>query len=261
MQNSADTTAAPRRIALVTGASRGLGRSMALHLAAAGVDVVGTYRERADEADVVARAVETRGGRALMLPLDVARSETFADFTATLAAALPARFGRPTLDYLVHNAGHALHAPVAETREADFDRIVAVHLKAPFFLTQHLLAHLADGGRILLVSTGLARFTLPGYAAYAAAKGGVEVLARYLAQELGARRVTVNVIAPGATATDFGGGAVRDVPVLNQQIARTVALGRVGAADDVGAAVTALLSDGLGWMNGARVDVSGGQNL
>ena len=256
------TDAAPtRRIALITGASRGLGRSMALHLAERGVDVVGTYRERADEADAVARAVEARGGRALMLPLDVARSDTFDDFAATLAAALPARFGRPAIDFLVHNAGHALHAPVADTREADFDRIVAVHLKAPFFLTQRLLARLADGGRILLVSTGLARFTLPGYAAYAAAKGGAEVLARYLAQELGARRITVNVIAPGATATDFGGGAVRDVPALNQQIARTVALGRVGEADDVGAAAAALLADGMGWMTGVRVEVSGGQSL
>ena len=249
------------RIALITGASRGLGRSMALHLADAGVDVVGTYRERADDARTLAREIEARGRRAAMLPLDVGRSVTFAAFAEALGGVLRDTFGRASFDYLVNNAGHALHAPLAETAEADFDAIVAVHLKGPFFLTQRLLPLMADGGRVLNVSSGLARFTYPGYAAYAAAKGAVEVLTRYMARELGGRGITANVVAPGAIATDFGGGAVRDVPEVNRQVAAAIALGRAGEADDVGAAVAALLSDGMRWVNGARVEVSGGQNL
>ena len=250
-----------RKIALITGASRGLGRSMALHLAAAGVDIVGTYRSATDEAAAVAHEVEARGRRAAVLPLDVGRSDTFAAFAAALAGTLRDAFGRPTFDFLVNNAGHGVHASVADTTEAQFDELIAVQLKGPFFLTQHLLPLIADGGRILNVSSGLARFTLPGYAAYAAAKGGVEVLTRYLARELGARRITANVIAPGAIATDFGGGVVRDVPDVNRQVAASIPLGRAGLPDDVGAAVAALLSDGMGWMNGVRVEVSGGQNL
>jgi NAD(P)-dependent dehydrogenase (short-subunit alcohol dehydrogenase family) len=249
------------KLALITGASRGLGRSMALHLAEAGVDVVGTYRERANEARAVAREVEARGRRAAMLPLDVGRSGTFAAFAEALGGVLRDTFGRRSFDYLVNNAGHALHAPLAETAEADFDAAVAVHLKGPFFLTQRLLPLMADGGRVLNVSSGLARFTYPGYAAYAAAKGAVEVLTRYMARELGGRGITANVVAPGAIATDFGGGAVRDVPEVNRQVAAAIALGRAGEADDVGAAVAALLSDGMRWVNGARVEVSGGQNL
>ena len=249
------------KIALITGASRGLGRSMALHLAAAGVDVVGTYRSNAGEADAVAREIEARGRRAVMLPLDVGRSGTFAAFADTVAGALRATFGRSTFDYLVNNAGHGVHAAVAETTEAQFDEVVAVHLKGPFFLTQRLLPLIADGGRILNVSSGLARFTMPGYGAYASAKGAVEVLTRYLAQELGPRGITVNVLAPGAIATDFGGGVVRDVAAVNQHVAAATALGRVGLPDDVGAAAAALLSGGMGWMNGVRVELSGGQQL
>ncbi|HEY7769287.1 SDR family NAD(P)-dependent oxidoreductase [Longimicrobium sp.] len=249
------------RIAVITGASRGLGRSMALHLAEAGVDVVGTYRQNRDEAEAVAREVESRGRRAAMLPLDVGRSDTFAAFAEVLAGTLRDRFGRGDFDFLVNNAGMGVHASVADTTEAQFDELLAVHLKGPFFLTQRLLPMMADGGRILNVSTGLARFALPGYAAYAAAKGGVEVLTRYLARELGPRGITANVIAPGAIATDFAGGAVRDVPEVNRHVASTIPLGRVGEADDIGAAAASLLSDGMRWMNGVRVEVSGGQNL
>ena len=249
------------KIALITGASRGLGRSMALHLAAQGVDVVGTYRSNADEAAAVARQVEAEGRRAAMLPLDVARSDTFAAFADALGAALRDTFGRDTFDFLVNNAGTGLAASVADTTEAQFDQMVAEHFKAPFFLTQRLLPLLADGGRVVNVSTGLARFTYPGRAAYAASKGAVEVLTRYLAQELGPRGITANVVAPGAIATDFGGGAVRDDEAVNRQVASHIPLGRVGQPDDVGAAVAALLSDGGRWINGARIEVSGGQSL
>ena len=249
------------KIAVITGASRGLGRSMALHLADSGVDVVGTYRVNREEADAVVREVESRGRRAAMLPLDVGRSDTFAAFADALGETLQGTFGRATFDFLVNNAGHGVHAGIAETTEAQFDELVAVHLKGPFFLTQRLLPLMEDGGRILNVSSGLARFTLPGHAAYAAAKGGVEVLTRYLARELGERRITANTVAPGAIATDFGGGMVRDNADVNRHIAASIPLGRAGLPDDVGAAVAALLSDGMGWMNGVRVEVSGGQSL
>ncbi|MBL0939342.1 MAG: SDR family oxidoreductase [Gemmatimonadaceae bacterium] len=249
------------RIALITGASRGLGRNMALRLATSGVHIIGTYRTRADEAQSLAQEIEALGVKAVMLPLDVSRSETFTDFVTQVGHALRDTFGATGFDYLVNNAGIGVHASVVETTERQFDELMAVHLKAPFFLTQRLLPLINRGGRVLNVSSGLARFTLPGYAAYAAAKGGVEVLTRYLARELGERQITVNVIAPGAIETDFGGGAVRDVPDLNRHIASTIPLGRVGLPDDVGAAVSALLSDNMAWMNGVRVEVSGGQLL
>jgi NAD(P)-dependent dehydrogenase (short-subunit alcohol dehydrogenase family) len=249
------------KIAVVTGASRGLGRSMALHLAAQSVDVIGTYRSSEAEAAEVARRIEACGRRAVMLQLDTGVSSSFPAFAAQLGAVLGETFGRRTFDYLVNNAGIGVHATIADTTESQFDELVAVHLKGPFLLTQRLLPLIADGGRILNVSTGLARFTLPGYAAYAAMKGGVEVFTRYLAKELGPRGITANVVAPGAIETDFAGGAVRDVPEVNRHIAATIPLGRVGLPDDVGAAVAALLSDAGRWINGQRIEVSGGQNL
>ena len=251
-----DTT----KIALVTGASRGLGRSIALHLAARGVDVIGTYRHNAAEAADVERRVATLGRRVAMLPLDAGRSDGLGAFAERVGDVLRERFGRDRFDWLVNNAGIGLHASIADTSEAQFDEILAVHFKGPFFLTQRLLPLVADGGRILNVSTGLARFTLPGYAAYASAKGAVEVFTRYLAKELGPRGITANVVAPGAIATDFSGGVVRDNADVNRHVASTIPLGRVGQPDDVGSAVAGLLCDG-GWINGQRIEVSGGQNL
>ncbi|WP_085317404.1 SDR family NAD(P)-dependent oxidoreductase [Derxia lacustris] len=249
------------KIALVTGGSRGLGRNAALALAAHGADVVVTYRSRADEADAVVRAIEALGRRALALPLDVADSASFAAFAAGLKTALADRFGRERFDWLLNNAGIGINATFAETTEAQFDELMKIQLKGPFFLTQALLPLIADGGRILNVSTGLTRFALPGFAAYAAMKGGVEVLTRYLARELGPRGIAVNTLAPGAIETDFGGGAVRDNPQMNAHIAAQTALGRVGLPDDIGGAVCALLSDDAGWINGQRVEASGGMFL
>jgi len=250
-----------RRIALITGASRGLGRSIALHLARQGTNIIGTYRTGRAGADAVAAEIGALGRTALMLPLDVADSATFAAFVATLRDGLRTSFGREQLDILVNNAGLGIHASFAETTEAQFDELVRTHVKGPFFLTQALLPLIADGGRILNVSTGLARFTLPGYAAYASAKGAVEVLTRYLAKELGGRGIRVNVIAPGAIASDFAGGAVRDNADLNRLVASTIPLGRVGLPDDIGQAAAAILSEGFAWANGTRIEVSGGQNL
>ena len=249
------------RTALITGASRGLGRSTALHLARAGVDVVGTYVAAKDAAESLVEEVRALGSRAVVLPLDVADSSSFPSFVERLQRALRDELGRDTVDVLVNNAGTGLHEPFATTTEQQFDEMVAVHLKAPFFLTQALLPVLADGGRIVNVSTGLVRITMPGSAAYAAAKGAVEVLTRYQAQELGSRGIRVNVVAPGAVATDFSGGTVRDDPRVGELIRGVTALGRLAEPDDIGAAVALLLHDGFGWASGAKIELTGGQRL
>ncbi|WP_437335458.1 SDR family NAD(P)-dependent oxidoreductase [Sorangium sp. So ce394] len=248
-------------VALVTGGSRGLGKSMALHLADRGVGVILTYRGGAAEAADVVKQIEAKGGKAAALALDVADTRGFGAFAETVKAELAGRFGRDRLDYLVNNAGIGVHASFAETTEEQFDALVNVHLKGTFFLTQKLLPLIADGGRILNVSSGLARFTFPGYAAYAAMKGGVEVLTRYMAKELGPRKISVNVLAPGAIETDFGGGAVRDNAELNKMIAAQTALGRVGLPDDIGGVVAVLLSPESHWITGQRIEASGGMML
>jgi len=246
-----------RKTALITGASRGLGRNAALKLAARGVDVVLTYRSQRAEADAVVAEIERLGARAAAMPLDVADSASFPAFAQALREVLQ-RWQRDRFDFLVNNAGVGVHAAYADTTEAQFDALMKVHLKGPFFLTQALLPLIAEGGRILNVSSGLARFAFPGYAAYAAMKGGVEVLTRYQAKELGARGIRVNTLAPGAIETDFGGGAVRDNAALNAQIASVTALGRVGLPDDIGGVVAALLVDDAGWINAQRIEASGG---
>lgn len=246
------------KIALVTGSSRGLGRNMAEHLARKGVDVVITYRSNKAEAEAVATQVRALGAQAVVLQFDVSDSASFAGFAAQLKATLKQQWQRENFDYLVNNAGIGIHASFAATTEAQFDELFRIHLKGPFFLTQALLPLIADGGRILNVSTGLARFCMPGFAAYAAMKGGVEVLTRYMAKELGSRGIAVNTIAPGAIETDFGGGMVRDTPQVNEYIASQTPLGRVGLPDDIGGAVAELLSEGSRWINGQRIEVSGG---
>ncbi|MGY4532230.1 NAD(P)-dependent dehydrogenase (short-subunit alcohol dehydrogenase family) [Pseudomonas sp. TE3786] len=250
-----------RKIALITGASRGLGKNAALHLAAQGVDIIGTYHSRQDEAQALLRQIEEAGGRAVMLQLDVGDSASFAAFADRVRSALASHFERDTFDFLLNNAGIGIHASFTETSEAQFDQLVNIQLKGPFFLTQRLLPLLADGGRILNVSSGLARFALPGYAAYAVMKGGIEVLTRYQAKELGARGISVNTIAPGAIETDFGGGAVRDNAALNAMVASNTALGRVGLPDDIGAAIALLFSEGSRWINAQRIEASGGMFL
>lgn len=251
-------TTAITRIALITGASRGLGRNAALKLAEAGVDVLLTYKGNDTEAHAVVKQIEALGRRAVALQLDVGNSKSFAAFAERVTAELAKVWQRNKFDYLVNNAGIGAHASIMETTEEQFDSMYNIHLKGTFFLTQKLLPLLEDGGRIVNTSSGLARFSLPGYTAYAAMKGGIEVLTRYMAKELGPRGITVNTIAPGAIETDFGGGAVRDNPQINAQIAGITALGRVGVPDDIGGAIMALLSDGNRWLNGQRIEVSGG---
>ncbi|EPU1025540.1 TPA: SDR family NAD(P)-dependent oxidoreductase [Klebsiella pneumoniae] len=250
-----------QRIALVTGGSRGLGKNAALKLAAKGTDILLTYHSNRQAALDVVAEIEKKGVKAAALALNVGDSTTFDAFASEVAQVLSQKWGRTTFDYLLNNAGIGLNAPFAETSEAQFDELMNIQFKGPFFLTQRLLPLLQDGGRILNVSSGLARFALPGYAAYAAMKGAMEVLTRYQAKELGGRGISVNIIAPGAIETDFGGGEVRDNAEVNRQIAAQTALGRVGLPDDIGDAIAALLSDELAWMNAQRVEVSGGMFL
>ncbi|MFD3457571.1 SDR family NAD(P)-dependent oxidoreductase [Streptomyces sp. NPDC058691] len=250
-----------QKIALITGGNRGLGRASALQLAATGVDVVITYRNNQAEADDVVAAIGALGRSAVALRLDTGVVSSFAGFAERLGAELKSRWERATFDYLVNNAGHDLTASFAETTEKDFDDLVDVHLKGAFFLTQSLLPQLADGGAVVNVSSGLTRITAPGHAAYGAIKGAVEVLTRYQAKELGARGIRVNTIAPGATATDFGGGGMKHNEQVQARISSQVALGRMGRPDDIGAALAALLSDANRWMTAQRIEVSGGQSL
>ncbi|HWU85530.1 MAG TPA: SDR family oxidoreductase [Rhodocyclaceae bacterium] len=255
---SMNETTSTSRIALVTGSSRGLGRNMVQHLARKGVGVLITYRSNKSEADAVAAEARSLGVKAAVLQFDAGDSAGFPAFAAQVQKTLRDEWQRDSFDYLVNNAGIGTHAAYVETTEAQFDELFRIHLKGPYFLTQALLPLIADGGKILNVSSGLARFSLPGYSAYAAMKGGVEVMTRYMAKELGARGLSVNTIAPGAIETDFGGGVVRDNAQVNQFVASVTALGRAGQPDDIGGAVAALLSEGSGWINGQRIEVSGG---
>lgn len=248
------------KIALVTGSSRGLGRAIALQLARSGADIVVTYRTGRAEAEAVVAEIQTLGRRAVALPLDVARASSFEAFAATLKTALATTWSRDRFDFLVNNAGIDIAKPFAETTEADFDALMNVHFKGVFFLTQRLLPLIADGGRIVNTSTGLARFSIPGYAAYASMKGAIEVLTRYLAKELGARRIAVNAVAPGIIETDFTREALSH-PGAREFMAKNIALGRVGQPDDIGGVVDFLCSEGGRWVNAQRVEASGGMFL
>lgn len=250
-----------QRIALVTGGSRGLGKNAVLKLADKGMDILFTWHSQQQAAQDVVAEITQKGRKATAIQLNVGDTAGFANFASQVQEQLQQGWGRDTFDYLVNNAGIGLSASYADTTEAMFDELMRIHFKGPFFLTQHLLPLINNGGRILNVSTGLARFALPGYAAYASMKGAMEVLTRYQAKELGKRGITVNAIAPGAIETDFGGGNVRDNKELNAYIAAQTALGRAGLPDDIGEAIAALLSDELAWMTAQRIEVSGGMFL
>jgi len=252
---------ASNKIAFITGGGRGLGKDMALSLAKKGVDIILTYNSNKTEADAVAAEIKQAGQRAAVLQLNTATVSSFDNFVTSFTAILKDTFQATQFNYLINNAGIGLHANFADTTEAQFDEIMNIHLKGPFFLTQKLLPLLADGGAIINVSSGLTRFTLPGSSAYAAMKGAIEVLTRYQAKELGSRGIRVNTIAPGAIQTDFGGGAVRDNADLNKMVASNTALGRAGVAEDIGAVVAFLCSDEARWVNAQRVEASGGMFL
>lgn len=247
-------------ISIVTGGSRGLGRNTAISIARQGGDVIFTYRCRADEAQAVVAEIEALGRRAVALQLDTGDTSHFPSFVERVRTVLTA-WGRETFDHLINNAGHGEMAAFVETTETQFDLIFNVHVKGVFFLTQALLPLMADGGRIVNFSSGLTRVSYPGFSAYSAAKGAVEILTLYMAKELGARGITANAIAPGAIETDFLGGAVRDTPAYNEAFASMIALGRVGLPDDIGPAVANLLRPDNRWITAQRIEVSGGQNI
>ena len=248
------------RVAIVTGGSRGLGRSTVLSLARRGVDAIFTYHSNRAAADEVIALVTEAGRQAIALPLDTGDVAAFDGFVEGVRGALR-ELGAERFDYLVNNAGTSHHNSIETTTEAELDGLYNVHFKGVFFLTQNLLPLIKDGGRIVNVSSGLTRFAMPGSAPYASMKGAVEVLTRYMAKELGPRRIAVNVVAPGAVATDFSGGMVRDNPEINRFVAEATALGRAGLPDDIGPMIAALLSDDNRWVNGQRIEVSGGMAL
>lgn len=249
------------KIAIVTGASRGLGRNTALSIAGRGGDVILTYQSRAEDAQAVVEEIGAMGRKAVALQLDTGNVAGFASFTDRLRSVLRETWHRDSFDHLVNNAGHGDYALIEQTSEAQFDRLVDVHFKGVFFLTQALLPLIADGGRIVNLSSGLTRVSAPGWGAYAAVKGAVEVLSVYMAKELGCRGIAVNTVAPGAIETDFFGGAVRDTPEFNRLFADMTALGRVGQPDDIGPMIASLLSPDNRWINAQRIEVSGGQGI
>ncbi|MES2425534.1 MAG: SDR family oxidoreductase [Bacteroidota bacterium] len=250
-----------KKIALITGGSRGLGKDMALKLAEKGIDVILTYNNKADDANEVVKQIQQVGQKAATLQLNTGDIKSFAAFIEKLKGILNETFGRDHLDFLINNAGFGLHTPFGQTTEEAFDDLMNVHFKGVYFLTQGMLPLLNDGGGIINISSGLARFSMPGASAYASMKGAIEVLTRYLAKELGSKGIRANVVAPGAIATDFGGGRVRDDQQVNQMVSNITALGRPGEADDIGGVVAFLCTDDARWINGQRIEVSGGMNL
>jgi len=249
------------KIALVTGGSRGLGKDMAFALAKKGIDVILTYNSKEAEAAAVVKELESAGRKAAALQLNVGDASTFESFWKQVADTLKQHFGTAKIDFLINNAGVGAHAGFAETTMEQFSFLSDIHFKGPFFLTQQALPFLNDGGGIVNISSGLARFAFPGYSAYASMKGAMETLTRYQAKELGSRGIRVNIVAPGAIETDFGGGRVRDDKALNDQVASITALGRVGLPDDIGGVVAFLCTDDAKWVNAQRIEVSGGMML
>ncbi|WP_046242978.1 SDR family oxidoreductase [Hymenobacter terrenus] len=246
------------KIALITGGSRGLGQNMALNLAKKGIDVLLTYHSKKAEAEAVVAEIQLHGRTAAALQLNVADAGSFDAFFAQVRTTLHDTFEAEQFHFLVNNAGTGIHAAFSDATEAQFDEMVNTHLRGPYFLTQKALPLLADGGRVINISSGLARFTLPGYSAYAAMKGALEVLTRYQAKELAVRGIAANVVAPGAIATDFDNAHVRDNAQINALIASQTALGRVGLPDDIGGVVAFLCTDDARWVNGQRLEASGG---
>lgn len=248
------------KVALVTGGSRGLGRDMALSLAAKGLDVILTYRSQQAEAEAVVTEIEATGHRAAALPLDMNVPGSYDGFVKAVSETLQ-RWGAPGVDYLVNNAGMGATVPFADVTEAQFDEFLNVHYKGIYFLTQKLLPHLNNGGGIVNISSGTTRFANPGYSVYASMKGAIEVLTKYWAKELGAKGIRCNVVAPGPIETDFNNGVIRGNPQMKGFLASLTPLGRVGNANDIGGVVAFLCTDEAGWINGQRIEVSGGINV
>ncbi|WP_370901450.1 SDR family NAD(P)-dependent oxidoreductase [Chryseobacterium gossypii] len=249
------------KIALITGGSRGLGKNSALKIARNGLDVIITYRSNKEEAEAVVNEIKALGRKAVAYQLDTKDIKSFDAFVKQVGDHLQENTGSPNIDYLINNAGTALYSPIAETTEEQVDDIVDIHFKGVFFLTQKFLPFINEGGGIINISSGLARFTQPGSSVYGSMKAGVEMLTKYMAKELGPRRIKANVVAPGAIETDFGGGRVRDNKDINDMVSAATALGRVGVPDDIGGIVAFLCTEDARWINGQRIEASGGMAL
>lgn len=250
-----------QKIALVTGGSRGLGRDMALALNRKGLGVILTYNTKKEEADAVVAQIAKEGGKAAALQLDVSKTSGFDAFLDQVKTALQKNWNTDKFDFLINNAGIGATIPIADLTEEDFDRFMNIHFKGNYFLTQKGVKIMNDGGGIVFISSGSARFNVPGYAVYASFKGAIEVFSRYVAKEFGARGIRSNVVAPGAIETDFNNALIRSNPDRKAFIASQAALGRVGQADDIGSVVAFLCTDDAKWVNGQRIEVSGGIHL
>ncbi|MBK6538407.1 MAG: SDR family oxidoreductase [Ignavibacteria bacterium] len=249
------------KIALVTGGGRGLGKDMALSLAKKGIDVIITYNNKMEDADKVAAEIITTGQMSASLKFDVSDIKSIDNFIKQLSETLKTKFSSERFDFLINNAGIGATIPFDKVTEDVFDNFVNVHFKGVFFLTQKTLHMINDNGCIVNVSSGTTRFCVPGYSVYSSMKGAVEVFTKYLAKETGHRGIRANVIAPGATETDFNNAIIRSNPQLKAFITSQTPLGRVGQADDIGSVVAFLCSDDAKWINGQRIEVSGGINL
>lgn len=249
------------KIGLVTGGNRGLGKDMVISMARKGIDIVLTYNENVRQAEEVQAEVEKLGRKAAILQYDLSKLENLPAFVNNLKSVLQANWGVGGFDYLVHNAGVGGSIPIADVTEEKFDYFLNVHYKSVYFLTQKCIPILNDGGGIVFISTGTTRFVNPGYSVYASLKGAVEVLTKYVARELGGRRIRANVVAPGPIETDFNNAMIRNNPQIKARLSELTALGRVGAAEDVGGVVAFLCTAEAGWINGQRIEVSGGINL
>jgi NAD(P)-dependent dehydrogenase (short-subunit alcohol dehydrogenase family) len=248
------------KIALVTGGSRGLGKDMALALARKGIDVIVTYRSKKEEAENVVEEIKALGQKASALSLDMANFQSLDAFVKSVTETLATEWNAASLDFLINNAGMGATVPFAQVTEELFDEFLNVHFKSIYFLTQKLLPHLNEGGAIVNISTGTTRFSNPGYSVYASMKGAIEVFTKYLAKELGAKGIRANVVAPGPIETDFNSAAIRSNPQMKERLSSLSPLGRVGKAEDIGGVVAFLCTEEASWINGQRIEVSGGIN-
>lgn len=246
------------KVAVVTGGSRGLGKNSALKIAQKGLDVIITYHSNKEEAENVVSEIQALGRKSMAVQLDTRDVKSFDNFIKIITDHLQEHTGSPNIDYLVNNAGTALYSPITETTEDQLDEMFNIHFKGVFFLTQKFLPFINDGGGIVNISSGLARFALPGSSVYGSMKAGIEMLTKYMAKELGARKIKANVVAPGAIETDFGGGRTRDDKNINAMIAGNTALGRAGLPDDIGGVVAFLCTEDAGWITAQRIEASGG---
>jgi NAD(P)-dependent dehydrogenase (short-subunit alcohol dehydrogenase family) len=249
------------KIALVTGGSRGLGKDMALQLAGKGIDVILTYRTNKEEAEKLVKEIEQGGRKAAALQLDMSQPDRLDDFVQQTKSVLNSHWKGSSFDFLINNAGMGATVPFTEVTEAMFDEFLNVHFKGVFFLTQKLLPYINQGGGIINISTGTTRFSNPGYSVYASMKGAIEVFTRYLAKELGPKGIRANVVAPGPVETDFNSAAIRNNPQMKERLSGLSPLGRVGRASDIGGVVAFLCSEEAAWVNGQRIEVSGGINV